>query len=981
MALPAIALTEIMPSVSSTGVWAVMFAALLPVCILLRAFWVFIQANYRSGGVRPASPNEIPAHQLVILEQADTELQALGFRFWATIYSEGQTGTEDARYWLVYKHAELPAIARAGLSHDASRLAECDVFFSSWRKTDGKYLDTHPRGLSKVMPLPADALADGAVFSSLAEQSKFHQKRMQPMLGDLEFPDPNAWLARMDGLASMECERLAKLGYLRKGRENGTYWMRVPAAWRMAIEALLSQTKGLLKWKKPIIRQSGAKVSPEVLAELDLDEWRRAQERRTSSGGMKAWGKAAMLVISMALSAWALKDDRLDYKGVLAILSVLMIHELGHFLAMWMLGYRNLNILFIPFLGAVATSAKRPEVAPWKEVLVVLAGPLPGLITGCAALHYGCWGHEWLRGPVYFCIALNAMNLLPVLPMDGGHLFKLAVQARRPLLQAAFHVVSAVGMIVLGAFVGKVVLFLGIFQLMRSAVPWFVARVVRREHRAFQPLNGSHEPHDAEAAHRQALRAVWSHPRYRTKSGVIRQSIAAQIADQLRARPAGILSSSLALVACTSLVWAPAIAWVGFATQAEKMIAHQSQANAEAAVPKTAEEAVQSAAAKRDPAHQRRWSALQSIVCAVQENSPVLKAIDELNAQDQAEAGIEFKKRMAARKAGAVSSETDPLIAKREMLDLTNRTLPEDLREPIARFVEDVRKALVSDAQLGSEEAEPKAEDCLIDPLQLLRRSARRHLKAGRIFEWQADVLACARGVECAPWATIAECQVRAAATEQLLGVVEEGWPQLAAQQAVTLAEELLKRLPCPDDLMRRQALTVFTQARSNADDSMSAAIEQTESGVMSMLGAWMKNSPLAKLQLAEKLEKRRRLWEAVSGTQIPDWKSLCAGSDGMVSVLGGVSSPEVSAMVALRYAWLGQQARLRPDWQLFVTAVQMQKAGTAVRAVFGANCSQEKLSDGSDALVIKPAAHERPEGILIDSLTPQPVVWRLPRP
>jgi Zn-dependent protease len=41
---------------------------------------------------------------------------------------------------------------------------------------------------------------------------------------------------------------------------------------------------------------------------------------------------------------------------------VLLIHELGHFLAMKAFGYKNLNIIFTPPFGAVATGTK--EIRP-----------------------------------------------------------------------------------------------------------------------------------------------------------------------------------------------------------------------------------------------------------------------------------------------------------------------------------------------------------------------------------------------------------------------------------------------------------------------------------------------------------------------------------------------------------------------------------------------------------------------------------------
>ncbi len=50
-------------------------------------------------------------------------------------------------------------------------------------------------------------------------------------------------------------------------------------------------------------------------------------------------------------------------------------------------GYRDMSIFFIPFFGAaIARSAK--EMPVWKQAIVLLAGPMPGLFAAAAFLLY-----------------------------------------------------------------------------------------------------------------------------------------------------------------------------------------------------------------------------------------------------------------------------------------------------------------------------------------------------------------------------------------------------------------------------------------------------------------------------------------------------------------------------------------------------------------------------------------------------------------
>ena len=60
-----------------------------------------------------------------------------------------------------------------------------------------------------------------------------------------------------------------------------------------------------------------------------------------------------------------------------------MIHELGHFFAMKYFHYKDLGIFFIPLLGAYVSGSKR-EVSQKQSAIILLAGPLPGIIIGIA---------------------------------------------------------------------------------------------------------------------------------------------------------------------------------------------------------------------------------------------------------------------------------------------------------------------------------------------------------------------------------------------------------------------------------------------------------------------------------------------------------------------------------------------------------------------------------------------------------------------
>jgi stage IV sporulation protein FB len=116
-----------------------------------------------------------------------------------------------------------------------------------------------------------------------------------------------------------------------------------------------------------------------------------------------------------------------SYKQLLLITAIIVIHELGHFIAMKYFRYKDLGIFFIPLLGAYVSGTKR-EVSEKQSAIILLAGPLPGIIIGIAfyllyqqdsSLHFKLIGFDDIG--TYF-ILLNLLNLLPIYPLDGGQL-------------------------------------------------------------------------------------------------------------------------------------------------------------------------------------------------------------------------------------------------------------------------------------------------------------------------------------------------------------------------------------------------------------------------------------------------------------------------------------------------------------------------------------------------------------------------------
>lgn len=143
------------------------------------------------------------------------------------------------------------------------------------------------------------------------------------------------------------------------------------------------------------------------------------QERKTNVWLRSFISLAAYLVLGYYFfSRWDL---------LLLITAIVIFHELGHFFAMKFFHYQDLGIFFIPLLGAYVSGSKR-DVSQKESAVILLAGPLPGIILGI--LLYLLWINNpslSLGGISFYTVSLlliilNLFNLLPVYPLDGGQL-------------------------------------------------------------------------------------------------------------------------------------------------------------------------------------------------------------------------------------------------------------------------------------------------------------------------------------------------------------------------------------------------------------------------------------------------------------------------------------------------------------------------------------------------------------------------------
>jgi stage IV sporulation protein FB len=186
--------------------------------------------------------------------------------------------------------------------------------------------------------------------------------------------------------------------------------------------------------------------------------------------------------------AWLIGRSIPDLPGQLLWIVVVfvgvLLHELGHAVAARRAGFRPEITLHA--MGGLTSWRPTRSLSPWQEVGITFAGPAVGIVIGLAALaarHGGLAAPFTVAGRVLeFAVWVNlgwgVLNLLPVLPLDGGSIVSTVATAlfgRTGRIGARiFSVVLTVALGIWGAV--SLDLFLGLIGLWLTAVNWQALR-------------------------------------------------------------------------------------------------------------------------------------------------------------------------------------------------------------------------------------------------------------------------------------------------------------------------------------------------------------------------------------------------------------------------------------------------------------------------------------------------------------------------
>ncbi len=528
--------------------------------------------------IRPQAEAEAEA-PIFLRERAAGEasrLEESGFESDGPLCFSAREGFPLEHVWQ-WRHEEAGTLV--WLSLDASWVEpgvarwECFTFLA-----DGNVLETNNRLRELELPLYPGRSVEFLGHVPLSVLWKRHVERVQA------HADAGHTLPLSLGAADVE-QRMAELG-----EQSWKFWqadrgtfvesapriLRLTWSWilRQGVRQLQGATRALKARAKAGAALAGNPVEPpfayseEARVELDLHAFRSADaitRARRLGGRPRALISLLSLLVFGAVMTW-----RDDWKFAIVLTLALLFHELGHLVMMRVFGSRDTSLLFIPFFGGAAVLNDRPAIKPWQEVIMLLAGPIPGIVIGLglAAYAFSIPGSPPIFGlAAGIVLVFNLFNLVPVMPLDGGQLLNVAFLGRFPRLGALFKGASGILLMVAGWYSGLGILLgiLGFFVLLRLPLEWKLAQAHRdlRHAAKAEGVTSLEEEFWLRRIFRR-LRTV----EFKGIAAAKKQGEAMRLVQVLRHPPARLGTMLLALLGWSSPVWLvlaalPTVKWFG----------------------------------------------------------------------------------------------------------------------------------------------------------------------------------------------------------------------------------------------------------------------------------------------------------------------------------------------------------------------------------------------------------------------------------
>jgi tetratricopeptide (TPR) repeat protein len=383
---------------------------------------------------------EIPSYLKKLYADATNQLTPLGFKLHHCQVSQDTVAHAAIPRWsLVLAHPDSKVFAEISPASTAMDMPGYEVNFWSIAPDGNSLLTINGRAYTVFSEIPGVTIHD-PLAQSLHQQYDHHleERREWSSSTNYQLPDAAAYIKLQQRLLDGYIENLSQeRGIVAKG--NNQFRLSLLKCLKIMLAHAngekqarkLAKTRFKLKLKNKLTG-TGSKAMPsfQYPVESDVLSYRRlsaVRERQLS--GLPA--KILLLAATLVITYVALQLPFSTY-SILILLAGILLHELGHFLAMLVYRYRDSDSLCVQLMGT-ASAAGKENVACWKQIIIILMGPLPGIVAGflLLALHQRD-PIPWLYEAAIIFLLLNYLQLLPFSSLDGGRLLRLAVLRHWP---------------------------------------------------------------------------------------------------------------------------------------------------------------------------------------------------------------------------------------------------------------------------------------------------------------------------------------------------------------------------------------------------------------------------------------------------------------------------------------------------------------------------------------------------------------------
>jgi len=307
--------------------------------------------------------------------------------------------------------------------------------------------------------IPDSILQDGYT-PELSAQWQLHRETVAAQTEDALRLAPHTFLEKVQDHYDAYLQRLIDGKRLGGAGEAGRRHPTATAALEMTVKYMRGGAKAnKLRRRLLANARQGEIARIEIPVEMEVQSFHalRNLQRRKLGRQWKIWLVGVTLVLFI-ISFLQLVEPQI----VLILLGVLLLHEAGHWLAMRATGHKNQSFFFIPFLGAAVTGEKS-QATSLEQMVVLLAGPVPGLALGLGIQWWLSWGSPssipfWLSLTGVMLIVINLLNLLPLYPLDGGQIVNLLFFTRRPYADFVFKLAAVAAFAAAALWLREVIL-------------------------------------------------------------------------------------------------------------------------------------------------------------------------------------------------------------------------------------------------------------------------------------------------------------------------------------------------------------------------------------------------------------------------------------------------------------------------------------------------------------------------------------------